>query len=490
MQTAGGVSEGSSRQSGWVHNDVADGAESWVERECAGCVFRDARLDRRFRVLLGRIGSAMGESIPLACQDWANTKAAYRFLSNDRVSEEDILAGHFQATRERFADVDGPVLILHDTTEFSFKRENPDLIGSTRTTTGGRNKAARPGLHTVCGLLMHSSLAVTTEGLPLGLAAIKFWTRKKFKGTQALKKTINPTRVPIEEKESVRWLENLRQSSELLGEPEKCVHIGDRESDIYELFCTAHEVGTHFLVRTCVDRLAGDGTHTIAHEMAETKVKGLHRIEVRDDKGNIDKAVLEIKYRRMRVLPPIGKQKRYPALDLTVIHANERGQPKGRKKIAWKLITNLSVRSRREAVEKLTWYATRWKIEVFHKILKSGCKAEAARLRTAERLVNLISVFCILSWRVFWLTMLNRTAPKASAKLALTDTEIRLLDALSKGNARKQQREKTLSHDLTKIAMLGGYLARANDPPPGNMVIWRGLSRLTDIELGAQLVGN
>lgn len=490
MQTAGGVSEGSSRQSGWVHNDVADGAESWVERECAGCVFRDARLDRRFRVLLGRIGSAMGESIPLACQDWANTKAAYRFLSNDRVSEEDILAGHFQATRERFADVDGPVLILHDTTEFSFKRENPDLIGSTRTTTGGRNKAARPGLHTVCGLLMHSSLAVTTEGLPLGLAAIKFWTRKKFKGTQALKKTINPTRVPIEEKESVRWLENLRQSSELLGEPEKCVHIGDRESDIYELFCTAHEVGTHFLVRTCVDRLAGDGTHTIAREMAETKVKGLHRIEVRDDKGNIDKAVLEIKYRRMRVLPPIGKQKRYPALDLTVIHANERGQPKRRKKIAWKLITNLSVRSRREAVEKLTWYATRWKIEVFHKILKSGCKAEAARLRTAERLVNLISVFCILSWRVFWLTMLNRTAPKASAKLALTDTEIRLLDALSKGNARKQQREKTLSHYLTKIAMLGGYLARANDPPPGNMVIWRGLSRLTDIELGAQLVGN
>ena len=123
-------------------------------------------------------------------------------------------------------------------------------------------------------------------------------------------------------------MENLTQSTQLLGEPARCVHIGDRESDIYELFCTAHEAGTHFLVRTCVDRLAGDGTHTIANEMDETKVKGLHRIEVRDDKGNGGEAVLEIKHRRIHVLPPIGKQKRYPALDLTVIHAREHGVPK------------------------------------------------------------------------------------------------------------------------------------------------------------------
>ena len=95
----------------------------------------------------------------------------------------------------------------------------------------------------------------------------------------------------------------------------------------------------------------------------------------------------------IRVLPPIGKQKRYPALTLTVIHAEERGAPKNRKKIDWKLITDLPVQSRKDAIEKLEWYALRWKIEVFHKILKSGCKAEEAKLRTAERLANLISVF-------------------------------------------------------------------------------------------------
>jgi hypothetical protein len=190
---------------------------------------------------------------------------------------------------------------------------------------------------------------------------------------------------------------------------------------------------------------------------------------------------MEIKYRRIRVLPPIGKQKRYPTLTLTVIHAEERETPKNRKKIEWKLITDLPVQSRREAVEKLEWYAMRWKIEVFHKILKSGCKAEESKLRTAERLVNLISVFCILSWRVFWMTMIS--APEAPPSIALTRTEIELLDRLVNDRGKTFPHRKIIGTYLTKIARLGGYLARANDPPPGNTVMWRGLSRLTDIEL-------
>jgi hypothetical protein len=436
----------------------------------------------------------MGQSIPLVCQDWANTKAAYRFFSNDRVSEADILAGHFQSTHDRAAAIDGLVLVLHDTTEFSYQREKSAAIGITKSINSGRDKAGRLRSHTICGILMHSSLAVTIEGVPLGLAAVKFWTRKKFKGTAALKKKINPTRIPIEKKESIRWLENLKQSTELLQDPGRCVHIGDRESDIYELFCAAQQIGTHFLVRTCVDRLAGDGDHTIAEEMDEVAVKGLHRVEVRDSSGDPDHAVLEIRYRKIRVLPPIGKQARYPALTLTVIHAEERGTPKNRKKIEWKLITDLPVQSRQEAVEKLEWYALRWKIEMFHKILKSGCKAEESKLRTAQRLANLISVFCILSWRVFWMTMLNRSVSDAPPNLALTDVEIDLLDHLVKDKGQRSLRRKPLSHYLTKIACLGGYLARANDPPPGNTVMWRGLSRLTDIGLGAivgaKIVGN
>ena len=470
-----------------------DGASNaWWDRELAGCRFSDERLGKRLRRLVEQMDAAMGASIPLACQDWANTKAAYRFFSNERVSEAAILAGHFQSTHDRAAGAEGPILVLHDTTEFTYSREEPDAIGFTKSVNSGRDKKGRLRSHTVGGIMMHSSLVVTTDGLPLGLSAVKFWTRTKFKGTAALKRKINPTRVPIETKESVRWLENLQQSTALLGRPGRCVHIGDRESDIYELFCAAQEAGTHFLVRTCVDRLAGDGDHTIADEMAEVAVKGLHRITVRDGSGDPDEAILEIRYRNIRVLPPIGKQKRYPAMDLTVIHAQERGLPKNRQKSDWKLITDLPVRSRKDAVNKLDLYALRWKIEVFHKILKSGCRAEEAKLRTAQRLANLVAVFCILSWRVFWMTMLNRSAPDAPPSLALTTTEISLLDCLMSDENSPQP--KTLTRYLIKIARLGGYLARCSDPPPGNTVMWRGLSRLTDIALGASLraksVGN
>jgi hypothetical protein len=208
------------------------GTASWVDEELAGCKFVDVRLGRRFKLLVARLAEGLGESIPMACQDWAGTKAAYRFFANDRVSEAEILAGHFEATRDRFRATPGTVLVLHDTTELSFQRANKQAIGMTTRSYGGRGQDGRSRLHTVCGLLLHSSLVVTLEGLPLGIAAAKAWTRKKFKGCNALKKKINPTRVPIEAKESVRWLDNLRQSTELLNEPARCVHIGDRESDI------------------------------------------------------------------------------------------------------------------------------------------------------------------------------------------------------------------------------------------------------------------
>jgi hypothetical protein len=469
---------------------------SWLEREVAGCQFQDVRHGKRFRTLLGQLSEQIGGSIPFACQDWAATKAAYRFLSNPRVDEGKILAVHFLCTRQRFAATaaDSPVLMLHDTTEFSYQRENPEAIGVLKKMKTMYASKGQPGYHTTCGILMHSSLVVTTGGLPLGLAAIKFWTRDKFHGANALKRKINPTRVPIEQKESYRWLENVRQSTALLAEPGRVVHIGDRESDIYELFCTARDAGTHFLLRTCVDRLAGEGDHTVADEMQEAKVQGLHRVDVRNKKGDVSQAVLELRYRRIRVLPPIGKQKLYPALTLTVLHASERDPPKGREPIVWKLVTDLPVRSRADAIEKLNWYAMRWKIETFHKILKSGFKAEEIKLRAAERIVNMVAILCLLGWRMFWMTMLNRAEPDPSPEIALTPTEIYLLDQLVPDPRRDSAVENRLSVYLTKLARLGGYLARAKDPPPGNTVMWRGLTRLTDIQigfvLGTQLVGN
>ncbi len=152
-----------------------------------------------------------------------------------------------------------------------------------------------------------------------------------------------------------------------------------------------------------------------------------------------------------------------------------------------KLITDLSVRGRAEAIEKINWYAMRWKIEMFHKVLKSGCRAEASKLRTAERLANLMAVFCILSWRVLWLTMLSRTEHEAPPSIAFTDNEISLLDRLVGDANSRRAKPGTLGLYLIKLARLAGYLPRAGDVPPGSVVVWRGLSRLTDIETGAEL---
>lgn len=221
--------------------------------------------------------------------------------------------------------------------------------------------------------------------------------------------------------------------------------------------------------------------------MARVPVAGQHRIEVTAEDGSVSEAVLKLRYKRVHILPPIGKQKRYPALDLTVIHAREARTPRGRDRVDWKLVTDLPVTSPEEVVEKLRWYAQRWKIELFHKILKSGCRVEAARLRTAERLAKLIAVFCILSWRIFWTTMINRVAPDAPPRSVLTEAEITVIDRAVR-NRTTIPVEKTLAHYLIKVACLGGYLARARDPPPGNIVMWRGWSRLMDMVLGADLM--
>jgi len=254
---------------------------------------------------------------------------------------------------------DGPIPILQDTTEVSFKRAAPEKIGFTKTSTGRNLETGRSSQHTICGLLMHASLAVTPEGLPLGLTAATFWSRKKFKGTKALKRKVNPTRVPIEQKESMRWLDTLRLSTELIGEPERCIHIGDRESDIYELFCLAQDLGINFLVRSCVDRLAETGATTIAQVMAGIEPSGTPLVRFRDPAGGLQEARLSVTFATMTVRPPVGKQKTYNNQTLQIVHAEEIDPPEGRAPVFWKRITTLTVNSFSDAVHKLECYARR-----------------------------------------------------------------------------------------------------------------------------------
>jgi hypothetical protein len=191
--------------------------------------------------------------------------------------------------------------------------------------------------------------------------------------------------------------------------------------------------------------------------MQREPIQGTHCIEVLDAKRRSIHVELQLHFSQMTVHPPIGKHKNYAPLELTVIHAWERRKPVGRQPVRWKLLTDLPVPDIGSAIEKLQWYAQRWKIETFHKILKSGCRAGDAKPRTTERLTNLIAVFCIIAWRVFWLTMVNRTNPKSCSDEVFTETEMKILNHV--GGNPQQFPPKNVGDYVLAVAKLGGYLA-------------------------------
>lgn len=247
------------------------------------------------------------------------------------------------------------------------------------------------------------------------------------------------------------------------------MHVGDRESDIYELYCLSEELGTRFLVRSCVDRLADDGGTTIAKVMAKVQSSGTHKVQFRDAQGNDHCAVLSVRHDTMTVRPPIGKQKKYRHQHLQIIHAEELNPPDGRAPVFWKLITNVPVTTHADAVHMLDWYALRWKIETFFRTLKTGCRIEELRLATADRLANCIAMCCVVAWRVSWLTMLSREVPKASPDAVFTNAERSLLERVTPERKRKMPRD--LNFYVSAVARLGGYLDRTSDAPPGTTVI-------------------
>lgn len=466
---------------------------SWIDEELSRSKFSDKRIGKRLIKIVQQLAAKMGNSIPTACQDWANTKAAYRLFSNPNLSEEDILVGHFQSTKSRFEQTDGPMLVLHDTTEITYKRKRPGEIGYTRKCANRKGLFEQEIKRAQCGVLMHSSLIITPEGLPLGFTAKKFWNRDKFKGSHEIHRRFNATRIPIDQKESYRWLQGVHATNELLGEPHRLVHIGDREADIYELFHLAASEDSNYLIRIKVDRRTEVETTTISQILAGAKVRGKCKIHYRDKDGTQVTATLAVKFEEITIKPSFGlKSKNYPDVTAMFIHATEIEKSGGnREPIDWKLITNLRIKSVKDSVEKLHWYSLRWKVEVFFKILKSGCKIEESKLRTADALCKMIAVNCIISWRVFWITMLNREGEILPTELVISRMEMKILDYLKPD---PQPLQTCLSKYLLKIAKLGGYLARSSDPPPGNTVVWRGMQRLTEIqigvEIGMKLVGN
>ena len=249
----------------------------------------------------------------------------------------------------------------------------------------------------------------------------------------------------------------------MLGRPERYIHAGNREIDINELFCLAEDLGANFLVRLQANRLADtpattakDTAQRVFAQLSATPWAGQHHVLI----GQDETAVLKVKFASIRTLPPVGKQKRYASQLLTYIHALETDPPAGRPPIDWRLVTNLPIAAFASAVEKLGWYALRWKIETFHKVMKSGCRAEETRLETSDRLAKFLALIAVVSWRIFFLTMTARNKPDVAPSSVFTSAEINVLDQINASRPAPRLRDRTLAAYLLQMAMLDCYARR------------------------------
>jgi hypothetical protein len=447
--------------------------EDWAEQELGGAALGDARLTRRF-VSIGRdFYSRPQANVTKACNgSRAKAKAVYRFLDNEEVSLARLLEPHQKQTLERMVEHE-VVLAVQDTTSFNYTAHPlTDGLGPI----GTKSQAA-------IGILLHDTVAVTPEGLALGVLDAQVWARDGEEQGEEKKKER-----PIEQKESRKWLRSYEAAARAKAELERTqvVSVGDRESDIAELFALAREHieagGPHLLVRASEDRsLADAGGKKLWERVEGEPVAGYRQLAVPPRPGRKARtAELSVRFCEVVIRPPQGKRA-LGKLRLWAVHARERRPPAAVKGVEWMLLTTMEVGDFDQACEKLDWYAQRWMIEVFHRTLKSGCRIEHRQLGSVRRLENCLAIDMIVASRIMHLTWLGRTAPDLPCTIYFEDEQWKALYCFHNRTPTPQNNVPTVREVISWVAKLGGYLGRTSDRPPGTQVLWEGLQRADDI---------
>ena len=445
----------------------------WTRNELAHAQLSDRRLVTRLMTITRDFAQHPTASIPQACGGWSGAKAAYRFFDNDEVEPEGILAAHVQATVQRMA-AHPVVLCAQDTTTLNY---------STHPQTRGLGPISNNRDKTL-GLLLHSTLALTPAGQPLGLLHAQTWARS---GRHFGRSSQQRNRTPRAQKESQKWMDSLSACQALAG---RCAHttlvnVTDREGDLYDLFQQASapqaESRVPLLVRAQHDRQVAHPQKYLWDFLAVQRPQGRLKIKVPRKDGQPGRlATLTIRWAPVTLRPPCLKEDQ-PPVSLWAVEAREMRPPKGAKPICWRLLTTLPVTTVEAAIEKVRWYALRWQIEVIHKVLKSGCQIEQRQLETTARLRRVLMVDLIVAWRVLSLCKSARQTPAAPASDHLSDTEWQALWCYYHERSCPPRRSPTLGQAVRWIAQLGGFLARRSDGEPGPIVVWRGLRELQAI---------
>jgi hypothetical protein len=449
---------------------------SWAEVEFGRVDFPDSRLRPRLLRLAEAFFDHPTDPISAALHgDAGQTKAAYRFFNNPQVDLHTLLHPHYEATAGRIAE-HPLVLVAQDTTSLNYDAHPATLgLGPINTRADGAQ-----------GLKLHDSLALTPQGVPLGLIDIQVWARD----AREIGKARGRKERSIEEKESHRWLKSLRRTAEVqrLCPTTRLVNLADREADIYELFqeAAAAPAGPDLLIRANrstqrqVEDADADEQTPLWDYLPAQPLAGTGELAIPGRGGRKSRvALIDNRYAPIQLRPP--KRLQGEALSLWAIHAVEPDPPPDTEPVEWLLLTTVPTTTLADACERLSWYAVRWQIEVFHRTLKSGCRIEDRRLADAESLHACLALDLVVAWRVMHLAKLGRATPDVPCTVFFEEAEWRALACYHHRTSTPPATPPSLGEAMRMVAKLGGFLGRKGDGHPGATVLWRGLDKLAFI---------
>ncbi len=466
---------------------------SWAVEEMSHADLADERLEKRLVLILSALGERPTASIPAACGGHAETTAAYRFFDNDSAVPQAILQPHYQCTRQRIAQ-NRVVLMIQDTTELDLTRPEVQVVGA-----GPMDGSARRGA------FLHLMEAFTDDGTPLGAVWADVWTRSDEETSPSQEeKQKRRKAAPIEEKESYRWLEGLRQAQAVAQESPTttCVCIADSEADIYEVIAEGRDNGHSmpWLIRASADRSlleAGEAQEQATHlretvmaapvlftqpisvrgRTPKTGCETRGRRQARTDR----KTEVEVRATTVTLKPPRHPDRKLPPVTANVVQVRELDPPQGDEPVEWILVTTLPIDTEENVRTIIQYYTVRWLIEVFFRVLKSGCRVEERRFEHIDRLLPCLAVYVIVAWRTMMVCRMGRSCPDIDCEAIFEPAEWKAVYMVVKRKSPPKQPPR-LEEIIRLIGQLGGWVNRPNRKDlPGVQTIWLGLQRMHDL---------